>query len=187
MTSFSEYQARLNAGEPIAREVAVPREARPYQGHRAGFFTRIIAAIIDVLAVAAVVVLLNLSIAFVRMLVSAASNIEIPKFGFSVSLGTFLLWLGWTAGWATTGRSLGMHIMGIRVVNHVGVRLGWGLSALRSIFCVAFPIGLIWVIVSPANRSVQDLVLRSSVVYDWVVTLADEDRPSDSQGVSPVS
>lgn len=174
MTSFSEYQARVSSGEPMAREVAVPREARPFQGHRAGFFTRMVAAIIDVLAVAAIVVLLNLSIAFLSMIANAAGSVQVPKFSFSVAAGTVLLWMAWTAGWATTGRSLGMHIMGIRVVNRSGERVGWGLAALRSIFCIGFPIGLLWVIVSPANRSVQDLVLRSSVVHDWVVTLADD-------------
>jgi hypothetical protein len=43
----------------------------------------------------------------------------------------------------------------------------WAGAALRSAFCVLFPIGLFWVAVSGANRSVQDVVLRSSVVYDW--------------------
>jgi hypothetical protein len=32
---------------------------------------------------------------------------------------------------------------------------------------VLFPILLLWVAVSRQNRSVQDLVLRTSVVYDW--------------------
>jgi hypothetical protein len=34
---------------------------------------------------------------------------------------------------------------------------------------VVFPIGLAWVVASGANRSVQDLVLRTNVTYDWVV------------------
>ena len=38
---------------------------------------------------------------------------------------------------------------------------------VRAVFCTAFPIGLLWCAVSPANRSVQDVVLRTSVVYDW--------------------
>jgi hypothetical protein len=32
---------------------------------------------------------------------------------------------------------------------------------------VAFPVGLFWIVVSRDNRSVQDLLLRSAVVYDW--------------------
>jgi hypothetical protein len=32
--------------------------------------------------------------------------------------------------------------------------------------CTLFPIGLLWVLVSRGNRSVQDLMLRTSVVYE---------------------
>ncbi len=38
---------------------------------------------------------------------------------------------------------------------------------LRAGFCVVFPIGLFWCAVSRENRSVQDVVLRSSVIHDW--------------------
>jgi hypothetical protein len=30
-----------------------------------------------------------------------------------------------------------------------------------------FPIGLLWTAVSRENRSLADLLLRTSVVYDW--------------------
>ena len=40
---------------------------------------------------------------------------------------------------------------------------------LRAAFVIALPVGLFWVLVSGANRSVQDVVLRTSVIYDWVV------------------
>ena len=61
--------------------------------------------------------------------------------------------------------------MGLRVVNRHGTRLGWGSAAVRSAFCTVFAFGLLWVIVSRANRSVQDVAMRTSVVYDWVVGL----------------
>ena len=38
-----------------------------------------------------------------------------------------------------------------------------------AILCVVFPIGLLWCVVSEENRSVQDLLLRTSVIYDWSV------------------
>ena len=57
--------------------------------------------------------------------------------------------------------------MGLRVVNFRGEHQRWGGAAVRSLFCTTFPIGLLWVIVSGANRSVQDVVLRTSVIYDW--------------------
>jgi hypothetical protein len=45
-------------------------------------------------------------------------------------------------------------------------------ALLRAAFCVFFPIGLLWCAGSRANRSVQDVVLRSSVVYDWSPSLS---------------
>ena len=38
--------------------------------------------------------------------------------------------------------------------------------AVRAVLCTIFPIGLLWVLVSGENRSVQDLLLRTSVAYD---------------------
>ena len=42
-----------------------------------------------------------------------------------------------------------------------------GRALLRAALCVGFPIGLLWCAVSPSRRSLQDAVLRTSVVYDW--------------------
>jgi len=172
MMSFSEYKRRVDSGQPGVEAVtSVPKDARAYQGHRAGFFSRTLASIIDIVSVIVIVVLFNLGAAFVRMLVEHVQGIEIPKLGWSVAIGTVLMWLIWTYAWATTGRSLGMHIMGLRIVSYSGQRVRLPVSALRSIFCIVFPLGLLWVIISPANRSVQDVVLRTSVIYDWVVGL----------------
>lgn len=172
MTSFSEYKRRVDSGQPgVEADTSVPRDARAYQGHRAGFFSRTIAAIIDLVSVIIIVLLFNLGAAFLRMVVEQVQNVTIPRLGWSVAIGTVVMWLLWTYSWATTGRSLGMHIMGLRIINYSGHRVRLPVAALRSIFCIVFPIGLLWVIFSPANRSLQDVVLRTSVVYDWVIGL----------------
>jgi uncharacterized RDD family membrane protein YckC len=170
--SFSEYRRRVESGQPgIEADTSVPKDARAYQGHRAGFFSRTIAAIIDVVSVIIIVVLFNLGAAFLRMVIEQVQNVTIPRLGWSVAIGTVVMWLLWTYAWTTTGRSLGMHIMGLRIINYSGQRVRLPVAALRSIFCIVFPIGLLWVIISPANRSLQDVVLRTSVVYDWVMEL----------------
>lgn len=70
-------------------------------------------------------------------------------------------------GWWTTGRTYGDNLMGLRVLSAEGSRLGLGIASLRAVLCVLFPLGLFWVPFSSDNRSVQDLVLRTAVVYDW--------------------
>jgi uncharacterized RDD family membrane protein YckC len=56
--------------------------------------------------------------------------------------------------------------MGLRVTDVSGGRLHWSRAAARAVFYVLFPLGLGWVLVSARNRSVQDVVLRTEVVYD---------------------
>jgi hypothetical protein len=39
-------------------------------------------------------------------------------------------------------------------------------STARAVLCTIFPIGPLWVLLSKENRSVQDVLLQSSVAYD---------------------
>jgi len=71
-----------------------------------------------------------------------------------------------TVGWATAGRTVGGAVLGVRVVANGGGRLGWTRSACRALLCVLVPLGLLWAAVSARRRSVQDLVVRSTVLYD---------------------
>jgi len=57
----------------------------------------------------------------------------------------------------------------VRVVNYKGAKLRWVGAFVRALFCTIFPVGLFWVIVSSSNRSVQDVVMRTNVIYDWVI------------------
>lgn len=169
---FSEYQAQLEAGSDGAPTVTpVPREAREIQGMRAGFIARALAAAIDIGAVAVVLLIINGVITFLQFVLSNTVSVTLPEIAASFASGVFLLWFFWTLGWWMTGRTLGMHIMGLRVVNHVGDNPRLAAAALRAVFCIAFPVGLLWVLVSHENRSVQDLVLRTSVINDWVMGL----------------
>ena len=71
--------------------------------------------------------------------------------------------------WMGSGRTYGNLVMGLRVVNGKGRRLHPLNALTRAVFYIIFPIGLLWVVVSGQNRSLQDLVLRTSVIYDWEV------------------
>ena len=59
--------------------------------------------------------------------------------------------------WAVVGATYGDRLLSLHVGDDRGVRLGWGRSAVRAVLCTIFPIGLLWVLVSRENRSVQDL------------------------------
>jgi uncharacterized RDD family membrane protein YckC len=148
---------------------AVPREARPYQGHRAGMVTRGIAGAVD-----AVVVLLVVTVGLLS--VNGLSFVLDPR-GFrvvgasqevlvEVALGTAIVYLAGT--WAVMGRSYGCRLMGLKVVDRRGRSPRLTRSLLRATFCVLFPLGLLWCGVGRSRKSVQDLVLGTVVVYDWM-------------------
>jgi uncharacterized RDD family membrane protein YckC len=146
----------------------VPRQARGFQGNRAGFVTRAIAVGIDFTLIGVLLLLLYLGWAVLLFAFnpSAAQLPEIPT-GLGLITGGGTAWLLFTTAWSTTGRTLGSRIMGIRVVNYQGKVMRVPGAALRAAFCIGFMPGLLWVIISNQNRSLQDTVLRTSVIYDW--------------------
>jgi len=147
----------------------VPREARPFQGQRAGLVTRLVANTVDALSVS--VVLLASYAGFNALLfLTSPRNFEFATASRLVSVTTALLALiiYMTAAWSITGRTYGDHVMGLRVVGRRGDRVWPPTALVRAALCVGFPIGLLWCGVSASRRSVQDLVVRTSVIYDWV-------------------
>ena len=65
--------------------------------------------------------------------------------------------------------------MGLRVQSKRGNNLGLGLAALRSFLSVVFALGLAWALVSRKNKSVQDILLGTEVVFDWAPLLPKVD------------
>ena len=146
----------------------IPAEARGYQGHRAGPVTRTAAAALDAVVVGLMIAAGYLTWVGVIWLLDPR-GFHLPNtsafFNLTVVLGVMTGYLA--LGWATTGRTYGAHVMGLRVVNHRGRRLPVLTALARAGFCTVFPIGLFWCAVNRNNRSVQDVVLRTSVVHDW--------------------
>jgi uncharacterized RDD family membrane protein YckC len=148
----------------------VPREARPFQGHRAGLVTRAAAGAIDVAIVIVSLGVCYLAVfAFLFLLEPRNFTAPRPSPGLVYAVGTLLLILYLAVSWMGNGRTYGDHVMGLRVVNHKGRRLHPLRALARAVLYAIFPIGLLWVLVSGQNRSLQDLVLRTSVIYDWDV------------------
>jgi uncharacterized RDD family membrane protein YckC len=151
-----------------AKLSAVPREARPFQGERAGLVSRVLAAAVDFVVVVTIVACGYLAVAAVRFLWNSRTfSFPAPPFLLLLAIGSTLMVLYLAASWGTTGRTYGAHLLGLRVLGARGRRMRASAALVRAIACVAFPIGLFWVVVSRENRSAQDVLLRSSVVYDW--------------------
>ena len=148
----------------------IPKEARDFQGRRAGLVTRVAAAAIDVgVTVIALLVGYAAVCAVVFFAPPRGFDPPTPPPWLAVTALHVALMLYLATFWNRGGRTYGCHLMGLRVVDRKGRLLRAVPALLRAAFCVIFPIGLLWIAVSRANRSVQDVVLRTSVVYDWDV------------------
>jgi uncharacterized RDD family membrane protein YckC len=146
----------------------IPHEARPYQGLEAGLVTRGIAGVLDVVVAVVATVLLYLGIAGAKLVIRPRS-FHFPELPFLLGLSGVLtiLVLYLTAAWTLSGRSYGAHVMGIRILGRRGRRVRAPVALARAVLYVVFPVGLLWCLVNPQKRSVQDVLLRTTVVYDW--------------------
>ena len=137
--------------------------------HRAaGIITRGVAGGIDAIVaflIAVVIVLTFQAAQFVWSPTTFTWN-DVSIWG-SLSLFIAIAIVYLTFAWAMIGRSYGQYLLGLRVLSRKRLKPGWALALLRAVCCVLFPIGVFWVALSPHRRSVQDVVLRTMVVYDW--------------------
>ena len=157
--------------ERRAQVSTVPTAARPYQGQRAGVVTRVTANALDLLVVVVILCVIYAAFAGVVFLLRPSSFHFPSGLGWSIPvIGVVVAVPYLSLCWRMTGRTYGDAVLGLRVVNYEGRQLRLVGALLRAVFCVVLPIGVLWVAVSSANRSVQDVVLRTSVIYDWLPT-----------------
>ena len=140
--------------EPRLRPDPIPPEARQYQGNRAGVVTRTSAGAIDYALVTVATVATYVGYGLLMFLINPL-DFKWPSWSF---LSLFALGLAYmvvylTIAWATSGRTYGALLLGVRVVNFRGDRLRWAGAFLRAVFVAVFPIGLFWCMASRANRS----------------------------------
>ena len=118
---------------PVTHMVdAVPVEARPFQGRRAGAVTRTLANSVDFGIDVAVLVAGYVTWCAVRFLINPTGfTFPAPQFIVILACGAVVLIVYFTVSWATTGRTYGNHLLGLRVVNFRGERMRWS-GAVRT-------------------------------------------------------
>jgi uncharacterized RDD family membrane protein YckC len=153
-----------------ARVGVTPRRERASAmlGHTAGPISRAIADVVDVVLAIVVTVIVWLGAALVRFVI-APLRFEWPTPGIvSLAVIAWIVLVVYLAiAWSGTGRSVGKQLMGLRVQMRDGAPLAGGRALARAITCAAFPLGLLSSFFNRDNASLQDVVLRTTVVYDW--------------------
>jgi uncharacterized RDD family membrane protein YckC len=127
----------------------------------------LLAAATDLVVVVLLTALMYLAIAGARFVwLPIAFTWPRPTTEVTVVVAGVIAAVYLTVAWATTGRTYGAGLLGVRVLARWGGRLGWARASARALACVLFPVGLLWCAISPTRRSAQDVVLGSIVIYD---------------------
>lgn len=160
------------------------RQPSPLQGQYAGFFSRFLAFMIDLLIVSATVVVLgavvNLILDFFGLqatvdewLQDSSSRIGMLLRLFTAIYGvTFVAVSYFVLFWVfTAGQTIGNSVMGLRVVRLNGVRLSVLRALARYIFLwlsvIPFGLGILWILVDDQRQGWHDSIVGTCVIYDW--------------------
>jgi uncharacterized RDD family membrane protein YckC len=184
----SRIGTRLIGGNPDALPLAPPKFAtsvtagpgghatpgalrRAITGHYAGALTRLLAFVVDM---ALAVALFTGGAVVLNYLVGLLTDHSIaPRNGsllWSILLGawTFLYFFVLLA---VTGRTLGMRLLGLRVVARDGSALRARAAFLRvvglGVSLVFIVVGFIGIIIGKERRGLADVIAGTVVVYDW--------------------
>jgi uncharacterized RDD family membrane protein YckC len=132
----------------------------------AGIITRGLAAVIDLVVVLLIMGALYGGLVLVRLVYSPTA-FSLPSlnavFSTVVTFAVAVLYL--TGCWTVSGSTAGAVTMGLRVVGRRSQRVSLLVGLLRSICCVLFPVGLLWIALDRQRRSLQDIVFRTRVIY----------------------
>jgi uncharacterized RDD family membrane protein YckC len=161
-------------------------KAITWKGHYAGYASRLLAIVIDLLIVAIIFTFLSLlyDIVFVNLsglfqqFVGKFSQTAVDTARVSDIKAILVIWLIFiTFGvyfvffWTVIGSTVGGIIVGIRIVNNRGKNPTFWQALIRYLVEFLIPliglIGSIWILFSRRRRALFDRVAGTYVLYNW--------------------
>jgi uncharacterized RDD family membrane protein YckC len=183
---------RLTGRDPATRptspsgleeETGAGRKGRgQVTGHYAGPLSRLSAFLIDTAIVWFSFLLTIAGIAFIVDVFSRGETPPATDLG-PIGLAVLAVWafLYMWASLTIAGRTLGMGIVGIRVVDRQGEPLSARQSLIRTVVFpfsfLIFGLGFLGIFISPERRTMHDAAAGSVVVYDWGDRAAEMPAP----------
>ena len=141
------------------------------QGNYAGSVSRLLAYLIDLVVSTVIFQLALASISFVWS-VFTGHGITWHRENIGVII-VYVLWQFVYFGfqWAANGKTLGMTLLGVHVVQADGTRLeprqGWVRSLTFPLGFLTLGLGFLGILVQREHRAVYDLIAGTAVVYAW--------------------
>ncbi len=175
------------AAQPLGPPTLVPehRESRPasgggrtrISGYYAGPLSRLLAYLIDSFVVFTGAGLIS-TIAVGSINVVLAADLQFDWRAGVLGFAAFSVWffLYFWVGVAVSGRTPGMSVLGIKVVEKEGTPVSPSHAAVRALvlpISMVTIVGVLGVVFDARQRALHDVVARTAVVYDW------GDRPAE--------
>jgi uncharacterized RDD family membrane protein YckC len=141
-------------------------------GHYAGPVTRALAYALDsAVSVGAYAVMVSLGIYVVNLITGiGATRGDVPALVWSLGLALWL-WLYYGYSWIVSGQTLGMAVVGLRVVRRDGAPLGFRQALVRppalALSFVTLGFGFLGIVVGRERRALHDVLAGTTVVYGW--------------------
>jgi uncharacterized RDD family membrane protein YckC len=142
------------------------------QGRTAGFVTRLLAYVTDVVVLAGIVALggwIAVLIDTVFEQMGLDLNIDIAT--IYVFLIPWIFGLYFVVFWSLTGRTIGKWFMGLKVISVDGNPPTIGRSVIRfigyGVSAIVFWLGYLWVLIDGDRQAWHDHMAKTWVVYDY--------------------
>jgi len=154
-------------------------------GQYAGFFTRLLAFLLDVVILIAAALLVSVTVDSLlgvlgvdlqkcaavtrgtplRFVACRAATLSLPVIQVSIIPLYFLVF------WSLSGQTLGKAALGVRVVRINGKRMGLVTAAVRYagyiVSLTALGLGFFWILVDDRRQGWHDKMARTCVIYTW--------------------
>jgi uncharacterized RDD family membrane protein YckC len=154
----------------VTRYVAPDRDIG-LQGHYAGIVTRLAAFLIDLFAI---IFLYDVFGKVIEYVVSTLSGEEWRISDLPLAAGLILgVWAFFYCAYpvAAGGRTLGLAVVGLRIVRDDGTPVGGRDAVLRTLALplsfLTLGIGFLLIVLREDRRALQDLIGGTGVVYAW--------------------
>ncbi len=142
------------------------------QGRTAGFVTRLLAYVTDVVVLAGIVALGGwIAVLVDSVFAKMGLNLNIDIATIYVFLIPWIFGLYFVVFWSLTGRTIGKWFMGLKVIRADGNPPTIGRSVIRfigyGVSAIVFWLGYLWVLIDSDRQAWHDHMAKTWVVYDY--------------------
>ena len=141
------------------------------QGHYAGAVSRLVAFCCDQAIATICFSIATASLTYIIVVITPDKyKLQLPPTLVS-AVYLFWLFLYYSYPWSTSGKTAGMAILGLRVVQRDGSQTTLRCGVLRTLMFplgfITFGLGFIGVITNREHQALYDRIAKTTVVYDW--------------------